>query len=47
MWIVFNRQDSWVCGYSVANEAEAVQICKADDTMDYCYVGSETMAYCM
>ena len=46
MWMVFNKQDSWQCGYSVASESEAQKICKEDTEMDYCYVGIDTMAYC-
>lgn len=45
MWMVFNREDSWECGYSVTNEVEALNICKNDKTMDYCYVGMSTIAY--
>lgn len=45
MWMVFNTQDSWECGYSVSCESEARSICEADNTMDYCYVGMETIAY--
>lgn len=47
MWIVFNREDSWECGYSVANEGVAREICKANEEMDYRYVDMTTMAYCM
>lgn len=38
MWYVYNCQDSWQCGYSVASESEAIVICDTDDTMTYCYV---------
>lgn len=46
MWIVFNREDNWEQGYSVANETEAREICKADREMTFCYVGMDTLAYC-
>ena len=38
MWIVFNRQDYWEQGYSVANETEAREICDKDTEMTYLYV---------
>ena len=47
MWIVFNRQDNWECGYSVASEAEAKSVCEKDTEMVYTYVGMATLAYCM
>ena len=46
MWMVYNREDSWECGYSVGNETEAREICKANEEFNYCYVGMETLAYC-
>ena len=47
MWMVFNKQDSWMCGYSVATEGEALEICREDEEMDCCYVDLTTMAYAM
>lgn len=46
MWIVFNRHDSWECGYSVSSESEARDICKENEKLDYCYVGLQTMCGC-
>ena len=38
MWIVYNRQDSWECGISVKNEAEAIRRCKMDENLTYRYI---------
>lgn len=46
MWMVFNSEDSWEQGYSVANESEALEICNSNPEMDYCYVGMNTLACC-
>lgn len=45
MWMVYNREDSWESGYSVATESEAMEICNSDLSMTYCYVGINTIAY--
>lgn len=39
MWIVFNREDSWECGWQVKSEAEAIRQCKENETLTYVYVG--------
>lgn len=38
MWIVYNKEDSWSQGYSVASETEAEDICKREKEMTYLYV---------
>ena len=45
MWMVFNRNDSWEYGFSVATKEETTRLCEEDKDLDYCYVGSETLAY--
>ena len=45
MWMVFNHEDSWECGYSVASESEAMEICNADPSMMYMYIGISTLTY--
>ena len=39
MWIVYNKQDTWECGWVVYSEAEAIRQCKEDDSLTYIYVG--------
>lgn len=38
MWIVFDNQEDWLQGYSVNNEAEALEICNRNSDMTYQYV---------
>lgn len=40
MWFVYNRADSWMCGWSVASEAEAIAQCEADEELTYRYIYS-------
>ena len=37
MWYVYNKQDSWECGWEVETEDEAIQQCKEDEELTYCY----------
>ena len=39
MWYVFNRQDSWECGWTVKSQREAIKQCAEDENLTYCYVG--------
>lgn len=39
MWIVFNRQDSWQCGWAVESEAEAKRQCEEDESLTYIFAG--------
>ena len=39
MWIVYNKQDSWECGWKVRNRVEAIRQCERDENLTYCYVG--------
>lgn len=39
MWIVYNREDSWECGWQVASEAEAKRRCREDENLTYIYIG--------
>ena len=41
MWIVYNREDSWECGFQVKSEKEAISYCKEnqDYTYKYIYLG--------
>ena len=38
MWIVYNKEDSWECGYSVNSRAEAEAECDKDEDLTYRYV---------
>lgn len=38
MWIVYQREDTYVCGFEVETEKEAVDYCKANDGYTYIYV---------
>lgn len=39
MWYVYNKEDSWMCGYPVSSRQEAEAICNENKEMDYCYIG--------
>lgn len=39
MWYVYNRQDTWQCGWEVETESEAIEFCNDDNELTYCYVG--------
>lgn len=39
MWYVYNKQDSYECGYAVESREVAEAICDANDEMTCCYVG--------
>lgn len=39
MWYVYNKQDSWECGWTVASEAEAKKKCAENEELTYTYVG--------
>lgn len=39
MWYVFNREDSWMCGWVVANMDEAINQCNRNSELTYCYIG--------
>lgn len=38
MWIVYNRQDSWECGFEVHTENEAIEFCSENEEYTYKYV---------
>lgn len=38
MWYVYNRQDSWQCGWVVKSEEEALKQCIENDELTYKYV---------
>jgi hypothetical protein len=38
MWIVYNKEDSWECGYSVNSRAEAEAECDKNEDLTYRYV---------
>ena len=38
MWIVFNREDSWECGWQAKNESDAIRQCAKDESLTYYYV---------
>ena len=39
MWIVYNRQDSPRHGWEVPTEAEAIEMCKENPELRYCWFG--------
>lgn len=39
MWIVYNKSDSATCGFEVASETEAIEICRENPEYRYCYMG--------
>ena len=39
MWIVYNKEDSWQCGWSVNSEQEAIAECERDKNLTYKYIG--------
>lgn len=39
MWIVYNKQDSWECGWAVASEEEARRQCEEDENLTYIFAG--------
>lgn len=39
MWYVYNINDSWHCGFTVANEDEAAKHCAQNPDYTYKYVG--------
>ena len=42
MWYVFNKEDSWECGWSVDSEKDAIKQCDADTSLNYCYVSNDS-----
>lgn len=38
MWVVYNKQDSWQCGFEVPTEQEAYEYCKENTEYTYQYV---------
>lgn len=38
MWVVYNKQDSWQCGFEVPTEQEAYEYCKENAEYTYQYV---------
>jgi len=38
MWIVYNREDTYDCGWEVESREEAIQQCEEDENLTYVYV---------
>lgn len=38
MWIVYNKEDSWTCGWQVNSEKEALEQCLKNDNLTYKYI---------
>ena len=39
MWIVYNREDSWECGFEVKTETDAIDYCRQYQNYTYIWVG--------
>ena len=38
MWIVYNKEDNYLCGWIVESEKEAIKQCKENKELTYKYV---------